>query len=130
MSYSTLGAQVWHVLTRDHTCLAATHMFIHECRMNHICLNLPEPTYPQYTNRNLRTKKFCKISTCARPRIYYISRESLTTRNVLWSRAFVCVCVCLSVCLSVCLRVCLSAAACLHYCTDPDVIWGSCRDAP
>jgi len=29
----------------------------------------------------------------------------------------VCVCVCLSVCVSV-------AAACPHYCTDPDVIWG------
>ena len=28
----------------------------------------------------------------------YISRESKTTRNVLWSRASVCVCVCLSVC--------------------------------
>ena len=30
-------------------------------------------------------------------------------RNVLWSRA----------------SVCLSAAACRHYCTDPDVTWGS-----
>ena len=37
---------------------------------------------------------------------------------VLWSRA------------SVCLSVCLSAAACAHYCTDPDVTWGSDRDAP
>ena len=26
--------------------------------------------------------------------------------------------------------VCLSAAACLHYCTDPDVTWQSGRDAP
>ena len=25
------------------------------------------------------------------------------------------------------LSVCLSAAACLHYCTDPDVTWGSGR---
>jgi len=33
----------------------------------------------------------------------------------------------LSVCLCVCLSVCLSAAACLQYCTDPDVTWGSCR---
>jgi len=40
---------------------------------------------------------------------HYISRESKTTRNVLRLRA------------SVCLSVCLSAAACLHYCTDPDV---------
>ena len=29
--------------------------------------------------------------------------------------------------LCVCLCVCLSAAACLHYCTDPDVTWGSGR---
>jgi len=49
----------------------------------------------------------------------YISRESKTTRNVLWSRA--------SVCVYVCLCVCLSAAACLQYCTDPDVTWGSGR---
>ena len=33
---------------------------------------------------------------------------------------FVCVCVC----------VCLSAAACLHYCTDPDVTWGNGRGCP
>jgi len=46
----------------------------------------------------------------------YISRESYTTRNVLWSRT------------SVCLSVCLSAAACLHYCTDPDVTWRSGRE--
>jgi len=36
--------------------------------------------------------------------------------------------VCVSVC--VCLCVCLSAAACLHYCTDPDVTWGSGRGCP
>jgi len=48
----------------------------------------------------------------------YISRESKTTRNVLWS------------CASVCLSVCLSAAACPHYCTDPDVTWGSGRGCP
>ena len=29
-----------------------------------------------------------------------------------------------------CLSVCLSAAACLHYCTDPDVTWGSGRGCP
>jgi len=39
----------------------------------------------------------------------------------LWSRA------CHSVCLCVCLSVCLSTAACLHYCMDPDVTWGSGR---
>jgi len=54
--------------------------------------------------------------------VYYISRESKTTRNVSWSRA--------SVCVSVCLSVCLSAAACLQYCTDPDVTWGSGRGCP
>jgi len=48
----------------------------------------------------------------------YISRESKTTRNVLWSRA------------SVCLYVCLSAAACPHYCRDPDATWGSVGAAP
>jgi len=45
-----------------------------------------------------------------------ISRESQTTRNVLWSRA--------SVCLS------LPAAVCLRYCTDPDVTLGVVGDAP
>jgi len=28
------------------------------------------------------------------------------------------------------LCVCLSAAACLQYCTDPDVTWGSGRGCP
>ena len=46
----------------------------------------------------------------------YISRESQTTRNVLWSRASVCVSV--------------SAAACPHYCMDPYVTWGSGRGCP
>jgi len=32
--------------------------------------------------------------------------------------------------LCVCLSVCLSAAACLHYCKDPDVTQGSGRGAP
>jgi len=32
--------------------------------------------------------------------------------------------------LSVCLCVYLSAAAYLHYCTDLDVPWGSCRGCP
>ena len=30
MNYSSLGAQVWHVITRDHTVLCATHTFIHK----------------------------------------------------------------------------------------------------
>ena len=29
-----------------------------------------------------------------------------------------------------CVCVCLSAAACPHYCTDPDVTWGSGRGCP
>jgi len=29
-----------------------------------------------------------------------------------------------------CVCLCLSAAACLHYCTDPDVTWGSGRGCP
>jgi len=37
---------------------------------------------------------------------------------------------CLCVCLSVCVSVYLSAAACLHYCTDPNVTWGSGRGCP
>ena len=36
----------------------------------------------------------------------------------------------LYVSLCVCVCVCLSAAACLHYCTDPDVTWGSGRGCP
>jgi len=32
--------------------------------------------------------------------------------------------------LYVCVSVCLSAAACPHYCTDPDVTWGVVEDAP
>jgi len=38
--------------------------------------------------------------------------------------------VCVSVCLSVCMSVCLSAAACPHYCTDPDVTLGSGKGCP
>jgi len=41
----------------------------------------------------------------------YISRESLTTQNVYWSRASV--------------SVCLFAAASPHYYSDPDVTWGN-----
>jgi len=36
----------------------------------------------------------------------------------------------LCMCVSVDLCVCLSAAAYLHYCTDPDVTWGSGRGCP
>ena len=37
-------------------------------------------------------------------------------------------CVCLSVCLSVCVSV--RGRICSHYCTDPDVTWGSGRECP
>jgi len=50
--------------------------------------------------------------------IYYILRKLYTTQNVLWSVGHTCPC------------VCLSAAACPHYCTDPDVTWGSDRGCP
>ena len=40
MSYSSLGAQVWHVLTRDHTVLLATHTFIHKWKQPHLPLTL------------------------------------------------------------------------------------------
>jgi len=30
MSYSSLGTQAWHMLTRDQTVLPATHMFIYK----------------------------------------------------------------------------------------------------
>jgi len=33
-------------------------------------------------------------------------------------------------CVCVCVCVCLSAAACPHYCTDPDVTWESGRGCP
>ena len=84
--------------------LALTHITSYRCFTLRLCL------YTQWCNKA----------------VYYISRESKTTRNVLWSRASVC----LSVCLCVCLSVCLSAAACLQYCTDPDVTWGSGRGCP
>ena len=60
----------------------------------------------------------CSASVLLLNLTYYISRESKTARNVLWSHA------------SVCVSVCLSAAACLQYCTDPDVTWGSGRGCP
>jgi len=34
------------------------------------------------------------------------------------------------ICLCVCLCVCLSAAACPHYCMDPDVTWVSGKGCP
>jgi len=39
-------------------------------------------------------------------------------------------CLCVCRCVSVCVSVCLSAATCPHYCTDPDVTWGSGRGFP
>jgi len=51
---------------------------------------------------------FTVMSSSVKQCDYYILCES---RNVLWSRA------------SVCLSVCLSADACPNYCTDTDVTW-------
>ena len=65
-------------------------------------------------------KKLEAIAAIQTDKCYYISRESQTTRNVSWSRAS----------LYVCLSVCLSAAACPHYCTDPDVTRGIGRGYP
>jgi len=58
-------------------------------------------------------------------------RVSRRRREMYCGHARLCVClsVCVSVCVSVCL-FCLSAAACPHYCTDPDVTWGSGRGCP
>jgi len=50
---------------------------------------------------------------------YYISRESYRRREMYCGHA--------RLCMPVCVSVCLSAAA---YCMDPDVTWGSGRDAP
>ena len=54
-------------------------------------------------------------------------------REMYCGHPHLCVCLCVSVCVlsvCVCLCVCLSAAACLHYRTDPDVTWGSGRGCP
>jgi len=53
-------------------------------------------------------------------------RVSRRPRGMYCGHARLCVCLCVSVCLS----VCMSAAACPHYCMDPDVIWGVVGDAP
>jgi len=49
-----------------------------------------------------------------------IFRVSRRPREMYCGHARLCVCLC----------VCLSAAACPHYCTDPDVAWGSGRRCP
>ena len=51
---------------------------------------------------------------------------SRTRRTMYCGHARMCVCVCVSVCLC----VCLSAAVRPHYCTDPDVTWGTGRGCP
>jgi len=57
------------------------------------------------------------------------TKRVLTTPSHAWVidgvKCIVDTCVCLFVCVSLC--VWLSAATCLHYCTDPDVTWGSGR---
>jgi len=49
-------------------------------------------------------------------------RMSRRRREIYCGHARLCACVRLS--------VCLSAAACPHYCKDPDVTWGMIGDAP
>jgi len=51
-------------------------------------------------------------------------RVSRRRREMYCGHARLCICLC------VCVSVCLSAAACLDYYRDPDVTWGSGRDAP
>ena len=46
-------------------------------------------------------------------------------REMYCGHARLCVCLCVRY-----MCVCLSAAACLHYCTDPDVTWRSGRGCP
>jgi len=48
--------------------------------------------------------------------VYITLRESRRPREMYCGHARLC--------------VCLSAAACPHYCTDPDVTWGSGRGCP
>ena len=55
-----------------------------------------------------------------RPVVLITFRVSRRRREMYCAHARLCVCLC----------VCLSAAACLHYCTDPDVTWGSGRGCP
>ena len=74
---------------------------------------------------NVEANKQCYITfdyiCCA----CYISRESSTTRNVVYiAHARLCVS------LSVCLSVCLSLAPCPYYCMDPEVTWGNGRGCP
>ena len=51
-----------------------------------------------------------------------IFRVSRRRREMYCGHARLCVCLCVS--------VCLTGAACLHYCTDLDVTWGSGRGCP
>jgi len=71
----------------------------------------------QHTNiaPNAKRQRVLVLAQCL---VYYISRESYIgdAKSIVVTR--------------VCLSVCLSAAACLHYCTDPDVTWRSGRGCP
>ena len=58
----------------------------------------------------------CEAQVTRSLAIHYISRESYRPREMYCGHARLC--------------VCLSAAACLHYCTDPDVTWRSGRGCP
>ena len=52
MSCSSLGTQVWHMLTRNHTVLPDTHMFINKWN---------EPYMPLLSSR-IASPHFCRYS--------------------------------------------------------------------
>jgi len=64
---------------------------------------------PCHFSRDVAGRDTTKIRLYAHDPTCLYCLFRVTTRNILWSSASVCLCVC----------VCLSAAACLHYCTDP-----------
>ena len=72
----------------------------------------------KYTNLSLfKTYHHATVRTHLQVFTFCVSRRQ---RKVYCGHARLCVC----------LSVCLSAAACPHYCTDPDVTWGSGRGCP
>ena len=74
------------------------------------------------------TQRVSKVSQKLRTLVQYTVitfRVSRRRRKMYCGHARLCVCLC------VCLSVSLSAAACPHYCTEPDVTWGgSGRSCP
>ena len=48
MSYSSLGAQVWHVLTSNHTVLPANQTFIHKWNKPHLSVTPSRRASPNF----------------------------------------------------------------------------------